>query len=77
MSKDELPSVNDYLKESDLPSYKDFIEKKEELPSVVEDFIEKVDETIEEPVVLTGDLTEVLRLISAVSYTHLTLPTKA
>ena len=38
MSKDELPSINDYLKESDLPSYKDFMEKKKELPSV-EDYI--------------------------------------
>ena len=38
MSKDELPSINDYMKESDLPSYKDFMEKKKELPSV-EDYI--------------------------------------
>jgi len=34
MSKEELPSINDYLEGSDLPSYKDFLEKKEELPSV-------------------------------------------
>jgi hypothetical protein len=48
MSKDELPSISDYGKDrDDLPSYKDFLEKKEEnLPSV-EDFIEKkvVEET--------------------------------
>ncbi len=33
-NKEELLSINDYLEESNLPSYKDFIEEKEELPSV-------------------------------------------
>tara|TARA_R100001443_G_scaffold9849_1_gene19482 strand:+ start:2463 stop:6386 length:3924 start_codon:yes stop_codon:yes gene_type:complete len=35
-NKEDLPSINDYLEESNLPSYKDFIEEKEELPSVEE-----------------------------------------
>ena len=55
MAKDELPSINDILGDSNLPSYKDFLEKKEELPSVKEyfpesnqDFIEEETQTIED-----------------------------
>ena len=32
--KEDLPSINDYLEDSNLPSYKDFIEEEKELPSV-------------------------------------------
>ena len=35
-NKEDLPSINDYLEESELPSYKDFIEEEKELPSVEE-----------------------------------------
>ena len=42
MSKDELPSINDILGNSNLPSYKDFLEKKEELPSVEEYITESI-----------------------------------
>ena len=52
MSKDELPSINDYLESGNLPSYKDFIEKEEELPSVEEyiseSTIEEETQTIED-----------------------------
>jgi uncharacterized protein YkvS len=48
MSKEELPSINDYLEGSDLPSYKDFLEKKEELPSVEEYISESNQNIIEE-----------------------------
>ena len=52
MSKDELPSINDYLESGNLPSYKDFIEKEEELPSVEEyiseSVIEEETQTIED-----------------------------
>jgi hypothetical protein len=37
-NKEDLPSINDYLEDSNLPSYKDFIEEKHQLPSV-EDYI--------------------------------------
>ena len=46
MSKDDLPSINDILEDGNLPSYKDFMEKKEELPSV-EDYIQEETQTIE------------------------------
>ena len=48
MSKDELPSINDILGNSNLPSYKDFLEKKEELPSVEEYITESNQNTVEE-----------------------------
>ena len=48
MSKEELPSINDYLGDGDLPSYKDFLEKKEELPSVEEYISESNQNHIEE-----------------------------
>ena len=35
-NKEDLPSINDYLEDSELPSYKDFIEEEKELPSVEE-----------------------------------------
>ena len=35
-NKEDLPSINEYLEESELPSYKDFIEEEKELPSVEE-----------------------------------------
>ena len=75
MSEDNknLPSINDFMSEEDLPSVEDFIEvinEEEDLPSV-EDYIEREEEeiqeeTIEETVVETEDLTEVLRLINDV-----------
>ncbi len=34
--KEDLPSINDYLEDNELPSYKDFIEEEKELPSVEE-----------------------------------------
>ena len=34
--KEDLPSINEYLEDSNLPSYKDFIEEEKELPSVEE-----------------------------------------
>jgi len=39
-NKEDLPSINDYLEDSNLPSYKDFIEENQQLPSV-EDYISK------------------------------------
>ncbi len=48
MSKDELPSINDILGDNNLPSYKDFLEKKEELPSVEEYISESNQNTLEE-----------------------------
>ena len=48
MSKDELPSINDILGDNNLPSYKDFLEKKEELPSVEEYIAESNQNTLEE-----------------------------
>ena len=48
MSKEELPSINDILGNSNLPSYKDFLEKKEELPSVEEYITESNQNTVEE-----------------------------
>jgi len=73
MSNEDLPSINDIVEESNLPSYKDFIEVKqeEELPSVEEYIEEKVVETFEEEVVVeeedqTSDLTEIVRLINDV-----------
>ena len=49
--KEDLPSINDYLEDSELPSYKDFIEEEKELPSV-EDYITQQpleeDQTIED-----------------------------
>ena len=74
MSNEDLPSINDIVEESNLPSYKDFIEVKqeEELPSVEEYIEEKVVETFEEEGVVveeedqTSDLTEIVRLINDV-----------
>ena len=34
--KEDLPSINDYLEDNELPSYKNFIEEEKELPSVEE-----------------------------------------
>jgi hypothetical protein len=49
--KEDLPSINDYQEDSELPSYKDFIEEEKELPSV-EDYITQQpleeDQTIED-----------------------------
>jgi predicted RNase H-like nuclease (RuvC/YqgF family) len=39
-NKEDLPSINDYLEDSNLPSYKDFKEEKQQLPSV-KDYISK------------------------------------
>ena len=49
MSKDELPSIEDFNRDDNLPSIKDFIteEKVEELPSV-EDYVEKKEEILTE-----------------------------
>lgn len=49
MSKDELPSIEDFNRDDNLPSIKDFIteEKAEELPSV-EDYVEKKEEILTE-----------------------------
>ena len=50
MSNEDLPSINDIVEESNLPSYKDFIEVKEEELLSVEDYIKKYNITqIEEP----------------------------
>ena len=69
MSKDELPSISDYGKNrDDLPSYKDFLEKKEEnLPSV-EDFIEK--KVVAEETQIVEDL-EVTDDVSAPDWSQL------
>ena len=48
MPKDELPSINDILGDSNLPSYKDFLEKKKELPSVEEYITESNQNNVEE-----------------------------
>ena len=49
MSKDELPSIEDFNRDDNLPSIKDFIveEKADELPSV-EDYVEKKEEILTE-----------------------------
>jgi len=49
MSKDELPSIEDFNRDDNLPSIKDFIteEKAEELPSV-EDYVENKEEILTE-----------------------------
>ena len=57
LSKENLPSVEEYVVENSLPSVEDYIEKEEE---------DIQEETIEEPVVETENLTEVLRLINDV-----------
>ena len=46
--KEDLPSINDYLEDSELPSYKDFIEEEKELPSVEEYKTHIEEETIED-----------------------------
>jgi len=46
--KEDLPSINDYLEDSELPSYKDFIEEEKELPSVEEYKTHVEEETIED-----------------------------
>ena len=47
-NKEDLPSINDYLEDSELPSYKDFIEEEKELPSVEEYKTHIEEETIED-----------------------------
>jgi len=71
MSKEDLPSIDDFVN-NDLPSVEDFIteENAEELPSV-QDFIveekeEEIVETVEEVEEPQIDLTEVIRLINDV-----------
>ena len=55
-----LPSMDDFLQEGQLPSVEDYIEKEEES-------VEEIEETVEpEEVESTVDLTEILRLISDV-----------
>ena len=55
-----LPSMDDFLHEEQLPSVEDYIEKEEEV-------VEEIEETVEpEEVESTVDLTEILRLISDV-----------
>jgi len=44
-NKEDLPSINDYLEDSNLPSYKDFIEERQQLPSV-EDYISESNQNI-------------------------------
>ena len=56
---DDLPSVEEFLEEKNLPSVNDFLSKPEEKEIVEE-------EVIEEPTEETQDLTEVLRLINDV-----------
>ena len=48
--KEDLPSINDIVEDTNLPSYKDFIENNEELPSVDEyktESLEEDNQTIE------------------------------
>ena len=47
-NKEDLPSINDYLEDSELPSYKDFIEEEKELPSVEEYKTHIEEQTIED-----------------------------
>ena len=55
-----LPSMDDFLHEEQLPSVEDYVEKEEEV-------VEEIEETVEpEEVESTVDLTEILRLISDV-----------
>ena len=73
MSKDELPSIEQFVSDDNLPSIDQFIleEVKQELPSV-EDFVEKEEEEIQElveefvPEEKSFELNEVLRLINDV-----------
>lgn len=72
MSKDDLPSIQQFVSDDNLPSIDQFIteEVKQELPSV-EDFVEKeeeIQELIEEfvPEERSFELNEVLRLINDV-----------
>jgi len=73
-NKEDLPSINEYLEDSNLPSYKDFIEEKHQLPSV-EDYTSKsskeeilVEETVKDiGHVLsetTPEWTELVRLVN-------------
>ena len=74
MSNEDLPSINDIVEESNLPSYKDFIEVKqeEELPSVEEYIEEKVVDTLEEEDIETvlsetaPEWSELVRLVNDV-----------
>jgi len=74
MPNEDLPSINDILEESNLPSYKDFIEvnEEEELPSVEEYIEEKVVETLEEEDIETvlsetaPEWSELVRLVNDV-----------
>ena len=74
MPNEDLPSINDILEESNLPSYKDFIEVKqeEELPSVEEYIEEKVVDTLEEEDIETvlsetaPEWSELVRLVNDV-----------
>ena len=58
---DDLPSVEEFLEEKNLPSVNDFLSKPAEKEILVEETV-----TIEEPTPEVEDLTEVLRLINDV-----------
>lgn len=68
MSREDLPSIDEFVESNELPSVEDAIIE-EELPSI-DDYIEKeeiVEEIVEEPEIPEDlDLTEVLRLINDV-----------
>lgn len=73
MSKDDLPSIEQFVNNDNLPSIEEFLieEVEQELPSV-ENFIEKEEEEIQElneefvPEEKSFELNEVLRLINDV-----------
>jgi hypothetical protein len=73
MSKDELPSIEQFVSDDNLPSIEEFLteEVEQELPSV-EDFVEKEEDEIKElveefvPEEKSLELNEVLRLINDV-----------
>jgi hypothetical protein len=73
-NKEDLPSINDYLEDSNLPSYKDFIEEKHQLPSVedytsksskeeilVEETVKDIDHVLSET---APEWTELVRLVN-------------
>ena len=68
MSREDLPSIDEFVESNELPSVEDAIIE-EELPSI-DDYIEQeeiVEEIVEEPEIAEDlDLTEVLRLINDV-----------
>ena len=79
-NKEDLPSINDYLEDSNLPSYKDFIEERQQLPSVKDytsesnqNIIEEETQTIEDEngesfleVVQSQEWSELIRLVNDV-----------